>query len=425
MKLSNLFLTTLLFLLNAAIVRAADNIEFNFQGRIFSGGQPINGTAQVKFALIDTSGTTSVWSNDETSVAAGEPLAAIPVSVDSGVFDVMIGDTSIGMEPIHGAIFNGRDDLRMRIWLSDGVNGFEQLTPDRRIPNADLLGLRTLTEPLTVYVDATNGSDLNSGLNASYAKETIGAAVRMMPKNLQANARIQIANGIYRESVELNGFTVANFKRLTLVGDETCSPTLGQVPAVRITGTDSDSTPVASRANGISVVLSNNIAIDGILIDYFSAENVLVRNSSLIFLYNSQSSHASLSGIRVASQADVTAYDSLFSQNGQLGGSIFGSYFAVGRCHFNDNGSEGVRADNGGRFYVGAGASQFNNNAFAGIQIAVSSLIDIGAGLATCNNNTNYGVYAQANCFVRNRANISASGNGIANFSFDASSDYN
>ena len=104
------FLMALLIALGGQVF-AGDNIEFNFQGRIFSGGQPINGTAQVKFALIDTSGTTSVWSNDETSVAAGEPVAAIPVSVDSGVFDVMIGDTSIGMEPIHGAIFNGSSPI--------------------------------------------------------------------------------------------------------------------------------------------------------------------------------------------------------------------------------------------------------------------------------------------------------------------------
>src|SRR5258708_3398016 len=84
---------------------ATNNIEFNFQGRIYANGAPAVGTGQVKFAIVNDSGTFSVWSNDETSQAGSEPFGATPVSLNAGIFDVMVGDQSLGMQPINAALF--------------------------------------------------------------------------------------------------------------------------------------------------------------------------------------------------------------------------------------------------------------------------------------------------------------------------------
>lgn len=415
----------ILMLFQIDVASASDNVVFSFQGRIFSLGQPVDGTVEVKFALVDTSGTTTVWSNDESSTAGSEPSGSVALTAESGLFDVMVGDTSLGMAPMHGALFNGREDLRLRVWLSDGVNGFEQLLPDRQIPNTNLLGLRTLTEPLTIFVDATNGSDLNGGLEPGKAKQSISAAVGMLPNRIQKNATIKIADGIYRESVDLLGFNVSSNVFLSLVGDETCSPTLGQVPAVRITGTDSDITPSLVRSLGITIGQSNNIRIKGLLVDYFAQYNFACRNSNTIYVHNSQFSDSGVTGYLVSSQGDTNISDTLFSNNADLGALVYGSYLAMSRCYFNANGYAGIRVDSGGRAYIGNGRSYFNNNGSIGIQLASKSLLDTVNGTATATGNTGYGVQAEFDSYVRSRSNVTATGNGSGAHNFDATSQYN
>ena len=393
-----------LFLLFFSTAYAGDNIEFNFQGRIFSGGQPINGTAQVKFALIDTSGTTSVWSNDETSVAAGEPVAAIPVSVDSGVFDVMIGDTGIGMEPIHGAIFNGRDDLRMRIWLSDGVNGFEQLTPDRRIPNADLLGLRTLTAPLIVYVDALNGNDLQSGLAPNMAKASIQAAVKMIPRYLEANAVVRVGAGVYRESVDINNVTSKEGANFSLIGDEYSGTPETSIPAVRITGTDNDLTHEVVRDYGISVKKSSNVIIDGFLIDHTLVSRVEDSNISL--------NRLRFEGATLSIARSVCIYSNTWiygaGMNVQFNSYVF--YESGGSI----DGYRGVFV-NSNSDVLFQGTSKFLNNSRSALEATGNSVIRFDGGVheGIVQNNAR-GLYLDEGSVSRNyTATNTLSGNGV------------
>jgi hypothetical protein len=73
------------------------------------------------------------WSNDGTSSAGSEPASAVGMTVDQGLFNVFLGDTALpNMQPVPPSVFT-QPDVRLRIWFSDGVNGFIQLSPDQRL----------------------------------------------------------------------------------------------------------------------------------------------------------------------------------------------------------------------------------------------------------------------------------------------------
>jgi hypothetical protein len=106
----------------------------NFQGRIVIGGVSYNGTGQFQFALVDSSGSNTYWSNDGTGTGGGEPSSAITLTLTNGLYAVVLGDTNVsGMpQPIDPDTFtNG--EVRLRVWFNDGAHGFEQLAPDQRI----------------------------------------------------------------------------------------------------------------------------------------------------------------------------------------------------------------------------------------------------------------------------------------------------
>jgi len=61
-------------------------------------------------------------------------VAAVSVSVNKGLYSVLIGDTTLsGMETTVPAVVFTNSDVRLRVWFSDGTTTFQQLTPDQRI----------------------------------------------------------------------------------------------------------------------------------------------------------------------------------------------------------------------------------------------------------------------------------------------------
>jgi hypothetical protein len=79
---------------------------------------------------------TTYWSNDSTSYAGSEPSAAVSVTVSGGLFAVRLGDASLAnMRPFRSGTFS-EPDLHLRIWFSDGVNGFSELHPTQPLTAA-------------------------------------------------------------------------------------------------------------------------------------------------------------------------------------------------------------------------------------------------------------------------------------------------
>jgi hypothetical protein len=110
----------------------------NYQGIVYVDGKPFVGpTGYFKFAIVDSAtsnGTTNYWANDNT--ASGEPVAHVSLVVNTGLFNVLLGDTSLtGMsQPIDGMVFE-HDPTYLRVWFSQtGTPGtFEAMEPNQRI----------------------------------------------------------------------------------------------------------------------------------------------------------------------------------------------------------------------------------------------------------------------------------------------------
>src|SRR6266567_4521566 len=132
MKSVRLLLISLCFQLLTPL-RAQVPQLINFQGRLAVDGVNFNGVGQFKFALVHGDGIVTFWSNDGSSVSGSEPTEAVPIAVSQGLYEVLLGDATLtNMTPISAAIFT-HSDVHLRIWFSDGTNGFQQLSPDQRI----------------------------------------------------------------------------------------------------------------------------------------------------------------------------------------------------------------------------------------------------------------------------------------------------
>jgi len=110
---------------------------------ISSGGVVTNATVNnpgsgyvsipaIQFAAPPTA-YASLWSNDGTSANGSQPSAAVTLAVTNGLYSVLLGDTTLGnMAALSATVFTNTD-VRLRIWFNNGVNGFQQLSPDQRI----------------------------------------------------------------------------------------------------------------------------------------------------------------------------------------------------------------------------------------------------------------------------------------------------
>jgi hypothetical protein len=122
-----------LILLLATTLHAQVPQLINYQGRVVVDGVNFDGAGQFKFALVNASGSTSYWSNDGSSVAGGEPTNAVTLAVSKGLYSVLLGDATLPNMTIVPATVFANGDVHLRVWFNDGVTGFQQLTPDRRI----------------------------------------------------------------------------------------------------------------------------------------------------------------------------------------------------------------------------------------------------------------------------------------------------
>jgi hypothetical protein len=122
----------------------------NYAGQVAVDGEEFDGNGLFKFAIVNDSGSTTYWSNDGTSTAGSEPTASVSVSVNGGLYSVLLGNSAIqGMNAIDPSVFQQHADAKLRVWFNDGTNGFQQLTPDRpfaSVPYAMASGASTIQD---------------------------------------------------------------------------------------------------------------------------------------------------------------------------------------------------------------------------------------------------------------------------------------
>jgi len=125
--LSSLFALTFFLFLTPCSANPPTMV--NYQGIVEMNDTPFNGTGYFKFAITNGAGT-SFWSNDATSSGGSQPTASVPLAVTDGLFNVLLGDTSLtGMtEALTASVFSG-STRRLKIWFSHDDVTFELLGP--------------------------------------------------------------------------------------------------------------------------------------------------------------------------------------------------------------------------------------------------------------------------------------------------------
>src|SRR5947209_511949 len=133
MKPSSQIVALVLALLSLGVARAQVPQFISYQGRLLSGGTNFSGPGQFKFALVNSNGAPTYWSNNGSSVNGSEPTAAVTVVVAGGLFTVLLGDATLAnMTAIPATVFTNAD-VRLRVWVDGGTGGFQELAPDQRI----------------------------------------------------------------------------------------------------------------------------------------------------------------------------------------------------------------------------------------------------------------------------------------------------
>ncbi len=108
----------------------------NYQGMIQNNGLAYTGEGYFKFAIVDSAsgdGTGNSWANDGQK--SGEPTQAVQLAVSKGIFNVMLGDTSLaGMTQTLDADAFSASDTYLRVWFSPSKDGpFAALEPNQRV----------------------------------------------------------------------------------------------------------------------------------------------------------------------------------------------------------------------------------------------------------------------------------------------------
>ena len=132
MQSMKFYIKLLILLFGVAFSLQAVPPVLNYAGQVAVNGEAFDGNGLFKFALVNADGNFSYWSNDGTSVDGSEPQASVAVSVNGGLYSILLGNTAQpGMGAIDPAVFAQHSDAKLRVWFSDGGNGFQQLSPDR------------------------------------------------------------------------------------------------------------------------------------------------------------------------------------------------------------------------------------------------------------------------------------------------------
>ncbi|MEO6323067.1 MAG: hypothetical protein ABIT01_14310, partial [Thermoanaerobaculia bacterium] len=172
MRLKN-FVPMLTLALLVAWTSAATAGVVSYQGRVELGGSPYSGPGYFKFAVVDSTGVTTLWSNNGTSVAGGEPSAAVTLTVANGLFDVLLGDSTLtNMTDLPGSAFPVGQARGLRVWFSSTnlPASFTQLAPDRRVASVPAALQAAQAQTAVSAVSAGDASNLGGIPPASWQR---------------------------------------------------------------------------------------------------------------------------------------------------------------------------------------------------------------------------------------------------------------
>lgn len=110
---------------------------------------------------------TTYWSNDGTSANGSEPGNPVTVTVNDGLFTVALGDTNLANMGAIDAFLFTQSGLQLRIWFSDGVNGFVALDPAQNLTSAPYSASAVSAATATTALTANTALIANTALSAN------------------------------------------------------------------------------------------------------------------------------------------------------------------------------------------------------------------------------------------------------------------
>lgn len=190
--------------------------EISYQGELRQGGVAFDGTAAMKFVIVDDDTGLTIWSSDG-SVLAGdppvEPGASVMVPVSDGLFSVMLG-LEPDMVPITGpaALSLGRSSLRM--WVSTG-GAFERLSDQMLASSPSALSVRQVDPDAAGRLARWDGMRLAataSLIETDDGRVGIGVADPAASLEVQTDARVSRFERQYIQTRSTSaGNTIASF----------------------------------------------------------------------------------------------------------------------------------------------------------------------------------------------------------------------
>lgn len=143
----------------------------NYQGTIEGDSAAIGETGYFKFALVNSDGTVTYWSNDGTSVGGAEPADAVTVAISQGLYTVRLGDSTVThMSAIDHSVFEN-DSVYLRIWFDDGSTGSQLLTPDQPITSVGY-AMKAAVAESAVSATVADDADTVDGMEGAELEES-------------------------------------------------------------------------------------------------------------------------------------------------------------------------------------------------------------------------------------------------------------
>ena len=275
----------------------------SYQGQVKVGGTPYSGTGYFKFAIWSGSGG-NAWTNDGTAAGGGEPTDSVPLMVSDGLFNVLLGDTSLpNMNALPASVFD-ETKRYLRIWFSSDDTTFTLLSPDQRIaavPYA-LQAEKTLGYANVVVV-AKSGGDYK------YISDALASITTASDSNRYL---VKVMPGVYDEQVSMKQYVDIEgsgelITKITQPGSSIMEATLlgaddAELRWLTVENTGGNDYAVAINNNNVSPLLKQVTAIasDG---DY----NYGILN---------QSSESVMSDVSIIVSGGKTSY-AIYNKNSQ------------------------------------------------------------------------------------------------------------
>jgi hypothetical protein len=271
---------------------AAAPTLISYQGIVEVDDQPYQGTGYFKFAIVDTAtgdGTANHWANDGT--ATGEPVGGVSLSVSDGLFNVLLGDTSLpGMtQPLNATAFVATNTY-LRVWFSPsgGAGSYEALEPNQRIASV-------------AYALRTEQADMVDGFHAA----AMPTAFNLIP--LDGNAYLRVPRlvdhddaGFYLDPASSSNLNEVEAQRVGVNGLDSASGYYVQDATgndvdygLYVEGVDQTGVRIENPGNfGVSISQSTDDGIyilgagdDGILIDDATDQGVRILGPGGVGVY--------------------------------------------------------------------------------------------------------------------------------------------